>query len=92
MIQNRKKVQFNLLDVLIIILILGLIGLVVYGLFGGFRKTEDTGSEEIRFEVKISNVKEDALPFIADGIEVKNSVTGETIGTIVSVRTERSCY
>ncbi len=92
MIQNRKKVQFNLLDALIVLLILGWIGIVVYGLFGGFRKTENTKSETLTFDVKISNVKETALPFITEGLLVNDSVTGEPIGTVVSVRTEKSRY
>ena len=67
MIQNRKKATFNLLDALIVILILGLIGTVVYGLFGGFRNTNGTQSAEYSFDVKISNVKGTALPLIAEG-------------------------
>ena len=92
MIQNRKKATFNLLDALIVILILGLIGTVVYGLFGGFRNTNKAESVEFRFDVKISNVKKDALPLIAEGTLVKDSVTGESIGTIVAVKTEKSRY
>ena len=92
MIQNRKKATFNLLDALIVILILGLIGTVVYGLFGGVRNTDKAESAEFRFDVKISNVKKDALPLIAEGALVKDSVTGESIGTIVAVKTEKSRY
>ena len=90
--QNRKKVQFNLLDALIVLLILGLIGVVAYGLVGGFRQTEVSGLQDLVFDVRISNVKETALPLIKEGIAVKDSVTGEAIGTVVSVRTEKSRY
>ena len=92
MIQNRKKATFNLLDALIIILILGLIGTVVYGLFGGFRKSDSAQPAEFNFEVKISNVKAAALPLIKEGAWVKDSVTGESIGTVASVKTEKSRY
>ena len=92
MIQNRKKATFNLLDALIIILILGLIGTVVYGLFGGFRNSDSAQSAAFNFDVKISNVKATALPLIAEGAVVKDSVTGESIGTVVSVKTEKSRY
>ena len=92
MIQNRKKAKFNLLDALIIILMLALIGAVIYGLFGGFRNTESEGPSEFTFDVKISNVKETALSLIAEGMAVKDSVTGEAIGTIVSVRAEKARY
>ena len=92
MIQNRKKATFNLLDALIVILILALIGTVIYGLFGGFRNTESVQSAEYNFDVKISNVKATALPLITEGASVKDSVTGEVIGTVVSVKTEKSRY
>ena len=92
MIQNRKKATFNLLDALIVILILGLIGTVVYGFFGGFRNTDIAEPEEFRFDVKISNVKKEALSLIIEGALVKDSVTGETIGTVVAVKTEKSRY
>ena len=92
MIQNRKKAKFNLLDALIIILLLGLIGTLTYGLFGGFSTPDSAQTAEFDFEVKISNVKEAALPLIAEGVSVKDSMTGETIGTVVSVKTEKSRY
>lgn len=92
MIQNRKKAKFNLLDALIIILMLTLIGAVIYGLFGGFRDSENAEPSEFTFEVKLSNVKQTAVPLIAEGMTAKNSVTGEAIGTIVSVRAEKSPY
>ena len=92
MIQKKKKAQFNLIDMLIVIFIVGLIGLVVYGLSGGFRATEETENTEITFDVRISNAKETALPMITEGLTVRDSVTGNVIGTVVSVRTEKSRY
>ncbi len=92
MIQNKKKVRFNLLDALIVMVILGLISAVVYGLFGGLRDAGSQGDTAITFDVKISNVKEAALSLIAEGLPIKNSVTGETIGTVAAVRKEKSRY
>ena len=92
MIQRTKKAQFNLIDALIIVFILGLIAVVIYWMFGGFRAVEKAKSEPITFEVRISNVKESTLPFITEGLSVRDSVTGEMIGTIVSVRSENSRY
>ena len=92
MIQNRKKATFKLLDALIIILMLALIGAVIYGLFGGFRGSESAKPSEFTFDVKISNVRETALSLISEGMEVKDSVTGEAIGTVVSVKAEKSRY
>jgi hypothetical protein len=92
MIQKRKKAQFNFIDALIVIFIVGLIGIVVYGLAGGFRTTEQTERTDVTFDVRISNVKETALALITEGITVRDSVTGEVIGTVASVRTEKSRY
>lgn len=92
MIQNRKKAQFNLIDALIILFIIGVIAAVIYLLFGGFGNTEANGSVDMTFDVKISNVKESALPLISKGISVKDGVTGEELGTIVAVRFEKSRY
>jgi hypothetical protein len=92
MIQKSKKAQFNLIDVLIIAFILGLIAVVIYWMFGGFQIAEKTKNEAITFEVRISNVKESTLPFITEGLSVRDSVTGETVGTIVAVRSENSRY
>ena len=90
--QNEKKAKFNFLDAIFILFIAALIGVVVYGLFGGFPHHEQQGDTAVAFEVKISNVKESALPFITEGLRVKDSVTGGEIGTVSSVRTEKSCY
>ena len=92
MIQNRKKAQFNLLDALIVLFILAMIGTVLYGLFGGFHKQDTAKPAEFNFDVKIPNVNATALPLITEGALVKDSVTGAEIGTVVSVRTEKSRY
>ena len=90
MIQKRKKAQFNLIDVLIVMVILGLIATAAYWIFGGFRDSRDADSAPLTFEVRISNVQEAALPLITEGLAVKDSVTGDTLGTILSVKTEKS--
>ena len=92
MIQKRKKAQFNLIDALIVIIILGLMGVATYLLFGGSRATTAPGNSDLTFEVRISNVKENALPYITEGLAVKNSVTGESLGTVTAIRTEKSRY
>lgn len=92
MVQKRKKVQFNLIDALIVIIMLGLIGMAAYLLFGGFSEVEVPGNVDLTYEVRISGVKENMLPYIAEGLSVKESVTGESMGKIVAVRTEKSRY
>ena len=92
MVQKRKKAQFNLIDALIVIIILALIGTAAYLIFGGFNQIETFGDIDFTFEVRISGVKENMLPYIKEGNTVKDSVTGEALGTIVGIRTEKSLY
>lgn len=92
MVQKRKKAQFNLIDALIVLIILGLIGVSIYLIFGDFHKEEMPGNIDMTFEVRISGIKENMLPYITDGLEVKDSVMGAALGRIVAVRTEKSHY
>ena len=90
--QKRKKVQFNLIDALIVIVILGLIGVAAYLLLGDFQTAEAPGNVDMTFEVRISGVKENMLPYITEGLSVKDSVGGHSLGRIVAVRAEKSDY
>ena len=92
MVQKRKKAQFNLIDALIIIIILALISAAAYLIWGGFNQMETSGDIDFTFEVRISGVKENMLPYIKEDSSVKDSVTGETLGTIVGIRMEKSRY
>ena len=92
MVQKRKKAQFNLIDALIVIIILGLIATAIYLIFGGFKKFEAPGNVDFTFEVRISGVKEHMLPYISEGLAVKDSVTGDSLGQITAVRSEKSRY
>lgn len=92
MVQKRKKAQFNLIDAFIIVFIVAVIATAAYLLFGNSGGPSDNGDFDLTFEVRISEVKQEALPFIYEGITVRNSVTGEELGTVISVRTEKSRY
>ncbi len=96
--QKRKKVRFNLIDTIIVIFILAVIAVAAYFLFGNFEFTFDRGDKDIQFEIRIENVRKESLEslenqsLLASGTTLRNSVTGEEIGTISSVRTEKSRY
>jgi len=90
MAQKRKKTKFNLIDVLIVMIMLAVIAVTLYLLFGGFSNFSGSDKKDLTFEVRISGVKQGALPLFREGIAVKDSVKNEAIGTIVSVRTEKS--
>ena len=98
MVEKRKKARFNWIDALIVIFILAVIATAAYFLIGSFRPDENQGGEDFKVEIRIENVKKESL----DSLEslsllnpetvVKDAVTGEVFGKIVSVRTEKSRY
>lgn len=96
--QKRKKVRFNLIDTVIVIFILAVIALAAYLLFGDFDFSFDRNYKDIQFEVRIENVRKESLEslesqaLLAPQTTVRNAVTGKEIGTISSVRTEKSHY
>lgn len=96
--QKRKKVRFNLIDTMIVIFILAVIVLAAYFLFGNFDFVFDQGDKAVQFEIRIENVSKeiwDSLEnqsLLAPETTVRNAVTGEEIGKISSVRTEKSRY
>lgn len=98
MLQERKKVRFNLIDTVIVIFILAVIVMAVYFLFGNFNFDNGQENADFRFEIRIENVKKESLESLENlsllkpETAVKNSVTGEEIGKIYSVRTEKSKY
>ena len=96
--QKRKKVRFNLIDTVIVVFILAVIALAAYLLFGNLNLDANQGVKDMKFEIRIENVKKESLEslenhlLLAPETAVKNAVTGEEIGTIFSVRTEKSRY
>ena len=98
MLQERKKVRFNLIDAVIVVFILAVIALAAYLLFGSFKQSVDHGTKSLKFEIRIENVKKESLETLEKSAllvpltTVRNAVTGEEIGTIFSVRTEKSRY
>lgn len=92
MAQKRNKTQFNLIDALIIVFILAVIAAAAYLLFGHPERSSGKGDTAITFEARISDVNQAAIPFIQEGMVVRDSVTGDEIGIIVSVRSENTRY
>lgn len=98
MVEKRKKTRFNWIDALIVIFILAVIATAAYFLIGSFKPEENQGGEDFKIELRIENVKKESL----DSLErlsllnpetvVKDAVTGEEIGKIVSFRKEKSRY
>ncbi len=91
--REQKKARFNFVDVLILLVVLAIIGAAIYLVVSelGSRKiTRQNGN--MSFTVRISSVDEEALSLFAEGVIVKDSVTGTQLGNIVSVSTENSFY
>jgi hypothetical protein len=93
MMQQRKKIRFNFIDALIILLILAVIAAASYLIYTAMHKPRAAITNgTIEFEVRISNVDASALPLIKEGDTVKDSVTGEVLGKILSVSAEKAKY
>ncbi|MBE6664787.1 MAG: DUF4330 family protein [Ruminococcaceae bacterium] len=98
MVEKRKKARFNWIDALIVIFILAVIATAAYFLIGSFKPDENQGGEDFKIEIRIENVKKESLEsleslsLLQPETVVKDAVTGEEIGKIFSVRTEKSRY
>lgn len=89
---ETKKARFNFIDALIILVILAIVGAAVYLIAMESRVNRSANLGNVDYIVRISGVSEDALAFIAVGDTVKDSVSGEVMGTIRSVKTEKTAY
>ncbi len=89
--KDQAKGRFNFIDVLIILMVLALIAVVVYMTVSD-KESADHSEKTITYTVKLSGVNEDYLPLITAGSEVTDSSTGKPVGTISSVRSEKTKY
>ena len=89
---ETKKARFNFIDALIILVILAIIGAAVYLVAMERHTNRSANLGNVDYVVRISGVSEDALAFITVGDTVKDSVSGETMGIIRAVRTEKTAY
>ncbi len=91
-IQKKKKRKFNIVDFLIIVLIVAVI-LVVVNVFSPFTYIKNLTSTEtvsLQYAVKLTEVDEEYIHMIAEGDNVINSVTKNTLGTVKSIAVEGS--
>ncbi len=88
-----KKIKFNLVDFVIILIILAIIGAAAF-LIVQERHSHINNRRmgNMSFTVRISSVEEDALTLFEKGTTVKDSVSGEVIGEIVAVNSEKTKY
>ncbi len=89
---ETKKARFNFIDALIILVILAIIGAAVYLIAMERHANRSANLGNVDYIVRISGVDEDALAFIAVGDTVKDSVSGEVMGIIRAVKTEKTAY
>ena len=84
---NEKKVGFGIADVLIILLVLALVGGAAWFFFGS-ALIEYSNKEQIQYEVRLTDVRDELVPYIKTGDVVYDGTYGEKIGKVESVRTE----
>lgn len=91
--REKKKARFNFIDAVIILIILAIIAAAAYLIVTDMQQAKNprqTGNMD--FTVRISAVSEAALSLFEQGAVVKDSVTGEVIGEIAAVRSEKTRY
>ena len=89
---ETKKARFNFIDALIILVILAIIGAAVYLIVMDRHTNRSANLGNVDYVVRISGASEEALAFITVGDTVKDSVSGEVMGIIRAVRTEKTTY
>ncbi len=89
--REQKKPRFNLVDGLILLVVLAILAAAAYLITTDLQSRKSMRQAgNASFTVRISAVDEEALPLIAEGVTVKDSVTGNVIGKIASVKTEKT--
>ncbi len=89
--REKTKMRFNIIDAIIILIILAIIAAAIYLIVTDMQSKKDSRHVgNVDFTVRISSVDEAALSLFEQGIAVKDSVTGEVLGEIVSFNSEKS--
>ena len=89
--RERTRGRFNFVDVLIIVMVLAIIAVIVYMRVSD-KKVAVSSEKSVTYTVRLSGVNEDFLPIIRNGETVYDSSTGKSVGTITSVRSEKTKY
>ena len=86
-VKKKKKVYFNFIDLILILLIVALIGALVYifSPVSWIRDLMQDHEKTIQYTVEIQNVDEAYLNLIKENDIVYNAVTKDTIGTVTAV-------
>ena len=91
--REKKKVRFNFIDAIIILIILAIVAAAAYLLVNDAQERQNPRQMgNMDFTVRIASVSEEALPLFELNTVVKDSVTGEVLGEIVAVRSEKTRY
>ena len=90
--QDKTKARFNFVDAIIIVIIVAVVGAAIYLIATGNQEARKTENGNISYTVRISAVDETYLSFIKEGETVKDSASGKILGTIESIRTEKTKF
>ncbi|MCR5457873.1 MAG: DUF4330 domain-containing protein [Clostridiales bacterium] len=83
------KTKFNLIDVLVIITVLVIVAAVIFFVITRGMTNANVKKYSISYTVKITPVSEDNLKLIRVGDTVLDSATAQTLGKIISIKTEK---
>ncbi len=90
---KAKKIRFNIIDIILMVILVGAVGVLVYILAVGGRDSSAASEPiEIIYEVELKNVREEFRGAIKVGDTVVDTVKRYTIGEVIDVRYEEALY
>lgn len=89
---EKGKTRFGFADAVIILLIIAVAAAITYLVMLQNGKVNEADYKTVEYSVKITSVEEEHLSALVLGAEVFDSATGNPIGYITNIRSEKTKY
>lgn len=89
---EKGKTRFGFADAVIILLIIAVAAAITYLVMLQNGKVKEADYKTVEYSVKITSVEEEHLSALVLGAEVFDSATGNPIGYITNIRSEKAKY
>lgn len=85
---EKKKIKFNILDVLIILVLIAAVAVFSYFAMGKWESNNAAGGEKLRYTIEFQNVNPDYAAAFEKGGNVSEIRKGGKLGTVVAAYKE----
>ena len=89
MTTNSSKKRINILDLIVVLVVILVVALGAYVMFGNNDKPS-TVSSNVSFTIEATRLDEDILEYIKEGQRIYDSTTKKELGTVVSIQEKPS--